>query len=80
MCRRRAPVAYSILKEVHIYQNKHVALRLQWVSHIGLSGNEEADKLAKLDIQNALEVIIFPNYIDTKEYFNERSREMVWYT
>lgn len=68
-------------------------MRLQWVpSHIGIYGNEEADRLAKLAITVGTKITYFPFYSETlnefkilcfhkfKEYFDERSKEKdIWY-
>ena len=45
---RGIPVAYKLLNEVIKLILKGVAVKLQWVpSHLGIKGNEEADKLAR---------------------------------
>ncbi|XP_026744670.1 uncharacterized protein LOC113506005 [Trichoplusia ni] len=47
--RRGTPIAYEILSKIEELAEKGVDLRLQWVpSHIGIRGNEEADRLAKI--------------------------------
>ncbi|XP_045780561.1 uncharacterized protein LOC123877742 [Maniola jurtina] len=88
---RGLPIAFEILKQ--IYDFRHINLRLQWVpSHIGLRGNEEADKLAKSAINVGKELSIVPFFTEIlnsfknkccdkfKEYFDIRSREKgIWY-
>lgn len=90
---RGTPTAYAILKQIHELQNRGKTLRLQWVSsHIGLWGNEQADKLAKLassdgiinniklfylEYLNQIKQICYDKF---KEYFDERSKEKgIWY-
>ncbi|CAK1602214.1 unnamed protein product [Parnassius mnemosyne] len=90
---RGVSIAYHILNEIFKLQCKNCNLVLQWVpSHIGLQGNEEADKLAKLAITQGRECNIDPDYTEIlikykekcyalwKEYFDKRSQEKgIWY-
>lgn len=90
---RGVPIAFKILSQLYIFQIRKINLRLQWVpSHIGLYGNEEADRLAKLAITVGTKITYFPFYSETlnefkilcfhkfKEYFDERSKEKgIWY-
>lgn len=58
-----ASVAYGIIRKVLSLRNKGVDLRLQWVpSHVGLQGNEEADKLAKEAFSVGAETFIVPEH------------------
>lgn len=90
---RGVSVAYSILIKIsNLIKNDRV-LRLQWIpSHIGIYGNEEADRLANLAATEGQEFTIQPNFTELlyrfkkiclstyKEYFDERSREKgIWY-
>lgn len=91
---RGVSVAYTILNKINnLIMNNIMELKLQWVpSHIGLRGNEEADKLAKQAVTEGDEISIDPNYTELlyiylkkcfskyKEYFDERSKEKgIWY-
>lgn len=90
---RGVTVAYVILNVIHSIIDNGVNLKLQWVpSHIGLKGNEEADRLAKLARSNGEQFNIKPDYTEQlffgktlcfdyyKEYFDERSKEKgIWY-
>lgn len=91
---RGVPIVYKILKLIYELVTKYnINLRLQWVpSHIGLKGNEEADRLAKLATKDGLDISILPNYTEVvtkfknkcyftfKEYFDERSKEKgIWF-
>ncbi|KAL0883429.1 hypothetical protein ABMA27_016810 [Loxostege sticticalis] len=84
---RGAPIAYDVLKMIRRLDNdRGINLRLQWVpSHVGLSGNEEADRLAKLACTTGINFSIVPFYTEIlpkfrkscytkfKEYFDKRS-------
>ncbi|XP_052756195.1 uncharacterized protein LOC128201897 [Galleria mellonella] len=74
--------------------NSYLRGRLQCVrhAHVGLRGNEEADRLAKLGIEKGREHQSLPHFTDYisklknqcqkdwKEYFNEISKEKgIWY-
>lgn len=62
---RGMPVAYDALKIIHILQNKKVNIKLQWItSHVGIFGNEVADKLA---VEAITDGIIIPS----NPYFTE---------
>lgn len=90
---RGVSIAYDILKEINNLAIKGVNLKLQWIpSHIGIRGNEEADRLAKLAVLEGNYYFIKPNYTEQlfrckeicynnfKEYFDERSRQKgIWY-
>jgi ribonuclease HI len=91
--RRGVPTAYKILQGVHELNNNGIGFKLQWVpSHVGIVGNEEADRLAKVAITNGQTIVVKPFYSEVlkkyndicynkwKEYFDERSREKgIWY-
>ncbi|RVE49912.1 hypothetical protein evm_005380 [Chilo suppressalis] len=91
--KRGVPVAYKILQKLHEINSSGKSIKLQWVpSHIGISGNEEADRLAKeasIEGENAsvkpfysetLSKYIKSCYLNWKEYFDERSKEKgIWY-
>lgn len=86
-------ISYIILEKIQKLQANNKQLRLQWIpSHVGLRGNEEADRLAKLAASDGTETFIEPDYSEKfnlfkkvvydewKEYFNERSKEKgIWY-
>lgn len=91
--RRGTPIAYEILSKIEELAEKGVDLRLQWVpSHIGIRGNEEADRLAKIGSTEGQEIYVKPYYSEIltkyngqcydlwKEYFDQRSLEKgLWY-
>ena len=74
---RGAPVAYAVLRKIHEYAYNNLNVVLQWVpSHIGLQGNEEADRLAKRASTEGIEIFIKPTFSELitkfkKENFNE---------
>lgn len=87
---RGAPIAYRILETVSKMQKKNIVL--QWPAHIGLYGNEVADRLAKEVVTDGLFLDCLPYFSDIiylvrrqcidiwKEYFDERSRTKgIWY-
>ncbi|KAL0822281.1 hypothetical protein ABMA28_004394 [Loxostege sticticalis] len=90
---RGVSIAYKILAKINEFNNSGVCLRLQWIpSHIGIRGNEEADRLAKLAVTEGSNYNIEPFclenlskykelcYNEWKEYFDERSKEKgIWY-
>ncbi|CAH2090528.1 unnamed protein product [Euphydryas editha] len=71
----------------------NIVLKIQWIpSHIGLWGNEEADRLARAAANDGSYVCIKPTFLEIlpkykhkthnifKEYFDERSLEKgIWY-
>lgn len=91
--KRSLPIAYTILNKIYSIGSKNITLKLQWIpSHLGIKGNEEADKLAKLGSQDGTNFDILPFYTEIlhnfrkycyngwKEYFDERSKEKgIWY-
>ncbi|KAL0819666.1 hypothetical protein ABMA28_007732 [Loxostege sticticalis] len=86
---RGTPIAYTVLKSLHrVTDTLGLTLRLQWIpSHLGLRGNEEADRLAKLAYNDGTQFSILPFYSEIlskfkticyrkfKEYFDEKSKE-----
>ncbi|CAH2105151.1 unnamed protein product [Euphydryas editha] len=87
-------ISYLILSKIQAFKRCQKHVIMQWIpSHVGLSGNEEADKLAKeatqLNIQNqnllpsASEILCKYRKIWHslwKEHFNERSKSKgIWY-
>lgn len=62
---RGASVAYGILAKALSLISNGVDLRLQWVpSHIGVQGNEEADRLAKQAISVGVETFILSEHAE----------------
>ncbi|CAH2091282.1 unnamed protein product [Euphydryas editha] len=90
---RGTSLAYSILRKIHECQQLNIVLKIQWIpSHIGLWGNEEADRLARAAANDGSYVCIKPTFLEIlpkykhkthnifKEYFDERSLEKgIWY-
>lgn len=90
---RGTPIAYSILESIIglSARGKHVSL--QWIpSHVGLSGNDEADRLAGEALVDGITMDFLPYHSDLltlvkekcrnnwKEYFDERSlTKGIWY-
>ncbi|XP_028177953.1 uncharacterized protein LOC114365550 [Ostrinia furnacalis] len=68
---RGMPIAYTVLETIHrLTLSPAMILRLQWVpSHLGLRGNEEADRLAKLACTEGLEFPILPFYTEVLTKF-----------
>lgn len=61
--RRGASIAYDILKFISILNNGCKEFKLQWVpAHIGLKGNEEADRVAKLAAVDGRLINYLPDY------------------
>ncbi|GFG30136.1 hypothetical protein Cfor_01117, partial [Coptotermes formosanus] len=53
---RGIPIAYTVLRHIYSLHQKGKKCKLQWIpSHTELSGNEEADRLAKLAVLNGIE-------------------------
>ncbi|CAH2094223.1 unnamed protein product [Euphydryas editha] len=90
---RGTPIAYEILKLLQHYNYICKNVRLQWIpSHVGITGNEKADQLAKEAITDGIDISVKPFYADCiylirkicfelwTEYFDERSKEKgIWY-
>lgn len=90
--RRGSSTAYTIL-QLEEFDKNNVVLKLQWIpSHIGLTGNEEVDRLANRAASEGIEILIKPCYFELlpivkkkchlmwTEYFNERSKDKgIWY-
>lgn len=74
-------------------KDNDITLKLQWIpSHVGIQGNEEADRLAKLACVEGREYAIMPYFLEHLpdirrlcfdkfcEYFDRRSKEKgIWY-
>lgn len=90
---RGVPTAFCVLGQLIRLVLRDVKVILQWVpGHIGLKGNEEADKLANAAYLNGTECDIRPCSSEVfskfkvqcqkawKEYFDERSKTKgIWY-
>lgn len=90
---RGLPIAFTVLQKIYAFLKSRRQIRLQWVpSHIGLMGNEEADRLAKMGTMSTRVLNISPFYSEVlskfivlvtsswKLYFDERSRvKGIWY-
>lgn len=90
---RSISIAYEVLNKIQQFNLRNRYLRLQWIpSHVGLSGNEEADCLAKKAVSDGIYISIRPDYseflskyknkcyIDWKIHFNELSKSKgIWY-
>lgn len=60
---RGASIAYDILKLLVILKNNNIECRLQWVpAHIGLRGNEEADRISKSAVIDGCLINYVPDY------------------
>lgn len=89
---RGTALAYKVLQKLNSLP-ADVTLKLQWIpSHIGLKGNEEADRLARYACTRGDEVFVRPDFSEIlpkfkaviynkwKEYFEVRSKEKgIWY-
>lgn len=91
---RGVPLAYAVLRVINkLHNTTDKRICLQWIpAHIGLRGNEEADKLAKLAVEEGVEIYVLPSYTEVvpkfkiycynlwKEYFDKRSLDKgIWY-
>ncbi|KAF9406743.1 hypothetical protein HW555_012984, partial [Spodoptera exigua] len=90
---RGASIAYDILKLIYNYNKDGIKIILQWVpAHIGLRGNEEADRLSKLASETGNVTSYLPDYWEYfsmfkkvwfekwKKYFDDISKEKgIWY-
>ncbi|CAH2109014.1 unnamed protein product [Euphydryas editha] len=90
---RGSPIAYEILKLLQHYNCICKNVSLQWIpSHVGITGNEKTDQLAKEDITDGIDISVKPFYADCiylireicfelwTECFDERSKEKgIWY-
>jgi ribonuclease HI len=90
---RGVQIAYEVLKVMLEVKKHSTHLKLQWIpAHIGLRGNEEADRLAKLACTTGDYFHILPFYTEIlpkfkkkcahkfKQYFDERSTEKgIWF-
>ncbi|KAF9416221.1 hypothetical protein HW555_006380 [Spodoptera exigua] len=73
---RGASIAYGILSKIHNLTSNGFDLRLQWVpSHIGLHGNEEADRLAKLAIDERKETLFVKKMYSAAGYLKSSHHE-----
>ncbi|CAK1604548.1 unnamed protein product [Parnassius mnemosyne] len=60
---RGVSIAYTILSQLYEFSLRDICARVQWIpSHIGLLGNEEADRLANSACVNGVEYNINPCY------------------
>lgn len=90
---RSHPIAYSILDSIYKLQDTEKSVVLQWIpSHVGIVGNEEADRAAKQAIYDGITIHQLPLYsemlgevkercrLQWREYFDKRSLTSgIWY-
>ena len=90
---RGVPIAYTIIDVLTKLKDGSKTVVLQWIpSHVGISGNEKADELAKQAINDGVPTSRLPYFSDCiyiikracldmwKEFFDERSRHKgIWY-
>lgn len=90
---RGLPIAYEVLSKIFEFTACGGQLCLQWVpSHIGVHGNETADRLARAGVTQGEELTVLPDYSESLgkfrkysfdnwiAYFNEISVEKgIWY-
>lgn len=90
---RGTPIAYRILESLRRLSDKNKLVKIQWIpSHVGIPGNEEADRLAKDALIHGTAFYCLPLFSDClgkvrdrctelwKEHFDERSiSKGVWY-
>ena len=91
---RGVPIAYVIIRKILHFIGVGVSLRLQWIpAHIGLSGNEEVDSLAKEAISTGAETYVVPDFTEIlnvskleildnwSKHFSEVSKvKGIWYS
>ncbi|XP_046974495.1 uncharacterized protein LOC124540818 [Vanessa cardui] len=87
------PIAFVILNILKEFHKTNINVKLQWIpAHIGITGNEIVDKLAKEAIVDGHVINYLPSCSENlyrvkqycfnlwSEYFNERSRTKgIWY-
>lgn len=90
---RGTGIAYDVLRKIEDFSESNITVVLQWIpSHIGLSGNEEADRLARAASSDGTETFILESHSELtakyrrlcntfwREYFDERSKTKgIWY-
>lgn len=60
---RGASIAFDILNRFIVLFNNNIEFMLQWVpAHIGLRGNEEADRISKSAAVNGINITYLPDY------------------
>ncbi|XP_073952992.1 uncharacterized protein [Choristoneura fumiferana] len=58
---RGMPVAYDVIKLIYFLQCNHTQIVLQWIpSHVGVAGNEQADRLASLAVTGGIDRVSKP--------------------
>lgn len=69
---RGVSIAFAVLSKIYFLLRNNVHIVLQWVpSHIGLKGNEEADRLAKRAAISGLQIYILPIYSEILSQFKK---------
>ncbi|KAJ8711454.1 hypothetical protein PYW07_008696 [Mythimna separata] len=90
---RGASIAYDILENIILLSKNNIEIKLQWVpAHIGLRGNEEADRVSKLAATEGTTIDYLPDhwehiprckvicYNSWKQYFvNVSQKKGIWY-
>lgn len=90
---RGLAIAYKIISKLINLCKRGIKVMLQWIpSHVGLQGNEEADRLAKKAIKDGNDVEVVASWSEVlakyrqfirdnwREYFNKISKEKgIWY-
>jgi ribonuclease HI len=90
---RGTSIAYKIIRKLNSISKRHFDFKLQWVpAHVGLRGNEEADRISKLATIHGTKLNYDPDYseyitnfkvkcfLEWQSHFDNKSKDKgIWY-